>query len=461
MTKTTAGRIVLGLLSVAYALMVLSRAPTDPIQAPDTAAYLGFSPAVPAGYPVFLQTLGPKGAMLAQPTLYACAIAWLGVETLALSGSLWVALAVWSGAIAIPDLTTYHFSLLTESLFMTLSIALLAAVVRFVRRPTEVIAILMAGICGCAAAVRAPGLGYVPVVPLSVWLQWNHLPRARRAWMLAAPLVVFIALAAAQRTVAVIVHRSDLTSLAGRALFAKASLIDAAATSPPDADPLRRRLDSILETRFEPVRRSVALASTDVRSVLLLFYETCMQGPCAADLGRGAWMPRWFNDLLLERALLRIERAPFAFVSLTMHEYRALWIPLRLHHPATSRDLNAFLESHRPLPFQHEALSLIPLDTQPREWLRIAQPIVALAGFTTGALMVLGVVMAAWRRTLSPALAAACLTATAAHGGLLITAMFAAGIGRYALTFWPLVMTSCSLLAFSLSGSLARIVARR
>src|SRR4051812_29611087 len=87
-----AGRTVIGLLSIAYALLLLFRAPADPIRAPDTAAYVGFSPAVPPGYPAYLQALGPKGAMLSQPVAYAAAIAWLGLETLALTGTLWVAL---------------------------------------------------------------------------------------------------------------------------------------------------------------------------------------------------------------------------------------------------------------------------------------------------------------------------------------------------------------------------------
>jgi hypothetical protein len=444
-------------LSALYAGFLVVRAPADPIRAPDTIAYLGFSPAVPAGYPAFLAMVTPKGAEISQPILYAAAVAWIGLEALALTSSVGLALSVWLASVVIPQLSTYHVSLLSESLFMSLSAAFLASAVRFVRHPSERGAVLMGALAGVAATVRAPGHALAVVVAIAVLMEWRRLPSSRRLWTLAAPLVVIAIIAVAERAVSGAVHRSELTSLVGRSLFAKAALIDSPRM--PDAeDPLRRRLDDILEHRFEPARRTIDRESSDLRRVLQLFYETCVQGPCAEDLGHAPWTRRWYNDVVFERAGARIARAPLAYFGLTMDEYRSLWIPLRLHHPETSRQMRAFLAADHPIAFRHEALSLSPQDTQPYEVLRLVQPVVTLVAWGTGLLMVCGVLAAMLRRPLPPALAVGALAASMAHGGLLITALFAAGIGRYALSYWPTVAVATCFGVFGLARLVASLV---
>src|SRR5262249_14620620 len=146
------------------------RMPADPISAPDSAGYLGFAPIRPLGYPVFLQLLGGRGAILAQPFLYGCALAWLGLETLQITSSLLASTSVIFGATLIPDLITYHASLLTESLFMSESIAFVAALIGFVRNPSRHGAALAGTLAGLAALVRTTGFAFSLIVPIALRL---------------------------------------------------------------------------------------------------------------------------------------------------------------------------------------------------------------------------------------------------------------------------------------------------
>ncbi len=53
-----------------------------------------------------------------------------------------------------------------------------------------------------------------------------------------------------------------------------------------------------------------------------------------------------------------------------------------------------------------------------------------------------GLVAALAGRPLPPALAIACLAALAAHGGLLFTALLAAGFSRFMIGLWPAITTA-------------------
>lgn len=80
-------------LCLAYAVYCLVTLPAGPITTPDSAHYLSFSPIVPLGYPIFLSLVGARGAIIAQPVLYAAALALLGRETIRATGHTVLAVA--------------------------------------------------------------------------------------------------------------------------------------------------------------------------------------------------------------------------------------------------------------------------------------------------------------------------------------------------------------------------------
>ena len=429
-----------------YGLYLLLSRPPGPFTAPDSAGYLAFAPIHLLGYVSFLKLVGATGATIAQPVLFAVALACLGIATLRLTSSVTLSTAIMAAAIAIPDLQSYHYSVLTESLFMSCLVAFLACVIGFVRAPSARSVARASAMASLAAIVRSPGLALLVVVPAMMLIAWRRLGVGRAAVFMAAaaPAVMIVG---GERLAAHIVHGDSLTSLLGRDLFARAALIEASAPEKPAADPQQAQLEEALEARYAPVRRLLSLAAPDIRAVLTVYYETCLEGPCIEEIGTtdATVAPKAVNDILARAGLARLLRAPSGYVVLTARAYRSLWTAFRVRDPGTVPGLNAFIAQHRPLPFERLVFKVglrDPIEFQSSGPVRLLQPVVSAIGWVTGCLALLGVAAAAARRELPQTLMVACLGSLAAHGTLLFYALFAAGIGRYMLGVWPAVTTA-------------------
>lgn len=432
-------------LCASYAIFCLLSRPPGPITSPDSAGYLGFAPIHTLGYPLFLETVGARGAVVAQPLIYAMALASLGLETLRLTSSLPLAAAVVLASMAVPELNAFHASILTESLFMSGLIAFLATMIRLVRAPSWKTIAMASGLVALAAIFRRTGLAFIPVLLIMTAMEWRRLPANRTAAM-AALVFPLLAVLGVERLAAHARHGDEVTSIMGRHLFAKASLMDAPASADPGADPLRARLRHHLAVDAAPVRQFIERAPADTRGPLTLYYERCFQGPCVKELGWDyPWAGRQLNDVLEELGRERILAAPVNFARLTYRDFASLWAVAGQRHPRTARGLNEFVAAHRPVPFEHEAFKIDPkdpLEFQPLAAVRFMQPVVIGIGFLTGALALAGVIAALAGRPLPPVLAVACLAALTAHAGLLFTALFAAGNGRFLISMWPAVATA-------------------
>lgn len=455
--KRSHSAAILVALCATYAIVCVSTRPPGPFTSPDSDVYLSFSPIVPAGYPAFLRLVGDRRAIVVQAVVYATACAFLGVETLALSSSLTFGGAVIAAAIAVPGLTTYHASILTESLFMSGLVGFLAAVIRFTRAPSLGSAATAAALAGLATTLRSTGYAFLPVLVVMVLLHRRQLGGRFASVMLAATLPL-LAIAGGERLTARALHGDRLLSLMGRHLFAKAALIE---TPPPLTrwdDGLRQGLQQELDVNFASIRALIAAAPRDVRAVMTLYYETCLQGPCVSELGEsrpGSENPK-LADALAQVSRRRIARAPMAFARLTATEYAALWTPYKQHHPDAAPSLNTLITAGRPLPFEWQAFRLRAADApafEPYPVVRWLQPIVRTLGWLTGGLAVLGMAAGMQGRERPPPLAVACLAALSAHAGLLISAVFAAGIARFIVALWPAITTAALFAAWSIYTS--------
>jgi hypothetical protein len=431
-------------LTISYAAYCLFRNPPGPLTAPDSPGYLGFLPIHTLGYPIFLKVFGANGAIVAQPLLFAIALTYLGLETLHLTSSVTLAGAIVIAVMLTPQLTMYHASILTESLFVSGLLMFLATSIRFVRRPSSAGAALAAVIAGLTATVRRTGLVFLPVLLIMVLLQWRRLPQ-RRWSILASAVFPMLLVLFGERLAARAIHGEHVGSLLGVHLFAKAAMIEAPAPR-ASAGSDHARLQRQLAVEYAPMRQLIDRAPREIRSVLTLYYEGCLQSKCVQELQRS--MPlsdaRW-NDLLTQVGLERISRAPLRFALLTATHYRSLWTVSKQHHPVTAPVLNAFIASNRPLPLERDTFALGPredLEFRSIEAVRFIQPIVMLVGWFTGCCAVLGVAASASGRLPPPALSAACLAALTAHGGLLFTAILAAGISRFMVSLWPAIATA-------------------
>lgn len=426
-------------LCAAYAIYCLVTNPAGPITTPDSIRYLEMWPNYPLGYQLFLRLTGANTAIIAQPILYAAALAWLGREIVRATRSPWLALAVLIGSMALPQIREFHASILSESLFLSLVVVFLALSVRFMHHPTWRLMAMIAITAGVSATVRRTGFAFVPVMLVMVLLA--RVPR----YFLAA-IAPFAVIAGLDHAVTTMIHGGNASSLTGRHLFAKAALIEAP-PAPSATDPVRRALDDQLEHAYAPIRQMLARAPSHVRAVLTIYYETCLQGGCAdqARAATGETTEARQTDVMGNAGLARIRRAPLSFLQLTWMHYGSLWTVNRLRHPDIAADLNAFLATHRPLPYEELAMALGPdrtLEFRGSEIVRYAQYAFLAIAIVTALLALAGLAAAITHRHLPPAIATAGVAAMALHAGLALTALLAAGFARFLLGLWPALVVA-------------------
>ena len=331
-------------LCAAYVAYCLFTNPAGPLTTPDSFHYLNSSPIVPLGYPFFLKIFGARGAVIVQPILFSGALAFLGSEIARLTRSTLLAVLVVVGCMALPQIREYHASILSESLFLSLLIVFLGLAVRFAYHPTWHLMVLVATTAGLNATVRRTAFALVPVMLMMVLLERYRLRGSQPALFFVAALAPFLVIIGAEQAAAPLVHAGKSSSLMGRHMFAKAALIDAA-PAPSSSDPVRTALDAQLQTDYAPIREFLASAPRDIRGVLSMYYETCLQGGCV-DRSR-ALMPNLDESVQTEAmghaGTSRIFRAPMAFLDLVVMNYQALWTVERLRHPDRAPALTAFV----------------------------------------------------------------------------------------------------------------------
>src|SRR5687768_12485137 len=193
-------------LCAAYVAYCLGTNPAGPFTTPDSVHYLNTAPIVPLGYPFFLKIVGARGAIVAQPILFAGALAFLGREIVLLTRSTWLAVAVVAGSMALPQLREFHASILSESLFLTLLVTFLALGVRFAYHPTWHWMVLIATAAGLSATVRRTGIALLPVMLFMVLLQRHHLKASRPALFFIAALAPFLVILGAEQAIAPVAH---------------------------------------------------------------------------------------------------------------------------------------------------------------------------------------------------------------------------------------------------------------
>lgn len=443
--------IVFSLCAV-YVAFCLATNPAGPITTPDSVRYLESWANYPLGYPFFLSLVGARGATIAQPVIYGAALAFLGAGIVRLSRSTWLAVAVVIGCAALPQIREFHASILTESLFLSLGVTILGLAVRFAYYPTWRGLVLIAIVAGMSATIRRTGFAFLPLMIIMALIERHRLKSPQPA-LLATALAPFLVIFGLEQAAAQIVHEHP-SSLSGRHLFAKAALIDAPA-APANTDPLRAALDQHLQSDYAPIREFLASAPADIRAVLTLYYETCLQGGCV-DRSRDL-MPT-LNEadqtrILGDAALARIGRAPMAFLSLVARNYFSLWTVDRLHHPDRAARLTAFIATHRPMPFERMTFSLEPdhvLEFAPSPRVRYMQWVMTALGVWTALLAGLGLVALLMPSRFRPLLIFAAVSALAAHGALLLTALLAAGFSRFTLGLWPAIVVAATAGAWAL-----------
>ncbi len=414
---------------------------------PDSATYIIFQAHRTAGYPIFLNALGVTTAVRLQPLLYVLALLFLWRElSLTVKGHVLPSVCVLLCFIN-PEVNSYHNMVMTESLFMTLSIFMIVFIVRFLSLPTLSSAALASLFAALAAIVRPTGYAFFPALFLLAVFRWRLIEGHRLAFM-AAALLPAILICGIERAGSKLYHGAEETGMVGPHLYAKAALLDAPAATPP-ADPHKVALQKALESDFAPIRQIVSeIPRWEVREVISEFYENCLEYDCSASVKDSLGLPLpAVNRLSGEVALTRIENAPEAFALLVWDRYRSLWTLYQATHPANLPALRTFLDQHRPMPFESGLQRDSPefRATMPPSQLAVfVQPGILVIGALTLMLGVSGLAGACYR-ILETRLAASSLLSLALHGSMLLTAVSALGLRRFTFGLWPMMMAALIL----------------
>jgi hypothetical protein len=435
----------------------LSAFPVDtPLLQADSSTYIAFAPHRTAGYPMFLEAvtallngLGP--VVYVQLWIFSLALAALGLALFRLTGCALLSVAVSLGVLLVPELRAFHFVILTESLFLSLTLLILAQLAALARGASLGRLAVLSGLTGVAVALRPVGYSFVPLIALGLVFQWQAWRgRAPRA-LLAAVLPLALAVGA-EYFAYHLRHGPDRQSLAGSHLFAKAGLADAGADARGAAPGALGELSDRLEHDLGDLRRFLAESpGFAVRSHLMVNYESFLQTGFAVDARRRASREsgRPEDALLTEVALARLRRAPLDYLRLTLDHYRALWTIRKETHPDTARRTAAYLESNRPIPFEAE-MGYLRRAAEPNPRARLERALILAVGAATFAVAVLSLVTLAARGRVAGAFGVAALSAMMVHGNFLLIGMTALGLPRYTMAMWPAMAVALALTAWAI-----------
>ena len=416
-------------------------APDVPLITPDSEGYLEFAPSRTGGYPFFLALLKPvvrdlHDYAIAQRSLYAIAILILCWQLLATTNSLIVALVAELALLGNRDLSLYdinkfHFTILTESIFLSTSALLLACAMAYLRTGTGGRLSLASALAGYATAIRPTGLAFFPALVVLA----AAAPGRLRLWSRMVIIALCFAGVLALESVYYRAHHpGPRTSMLPVQMLGKAGMIDV-----PDAAQLissapqpARPLQQALETSLAPVRKLISEApNLPARCWLLVHYETFVEYRFALP-ERAALVAASGNEGLLEAAFARLRSGLRDYLRVTGDHLACLWSSAMISDKEATM-LAAYLASHRPLPFE-EALPEFRATSLPALALRRAM----MEGVGIVLLMAsLGLIaMLVRRRTPNRELTLAGFCGVTVHAGVVLTALTGVGIARYTEGLW-------------------------
>jgi hypothetical protein len=435
-----------------YGLVLAVHPPDVALIEPDSDTYVHFGEYRTAGYPLFISAARALGAALemlplVQLTLSCAALAFLGWATARVAPSrIWAPMLVLA-ILVNPFLAETHFQILTESLFITLTMVIVGLLALYLHAPGSGLVAMTGVAMGLAIATRPTGYAFLPLLPVAALLVPDQ-KRWRRA------IAVAIGLAAAATVIGLEMatyherHGPERRTLLARHLFAKAGLVEAGVPNPyPQGDP-RRAVWQALDEGARGARSLIREAPSFGASAHIgAAYELELQYRFATAKIQTAASALAVHpdDIRREVAFAILSSAPRDYLGLTWHHYVRSWTLFAANHPRETPALADYLASRRPLPLD-EAGGSLDEDLQPSPLALFVQPAVHALWLIT--IAVAGVVAArlARRRAVSAALATAAVLSLMVNGNFALVSLTGNVQPRYTLAMWP-AMIACAAFA--------------
>lgn len=159
-----------------------------------------------------------------QVWIYAASLAALGRAVLSATGSTLFTLGLLAANCINPEVNRFHFILLTESLFVSLTVLIIAGLIQVIHRPDWRSAACLSGLMGLAIALRPVGYAFLPLLPLLAIVRWRAL-LPRRGLILVALVLPAVAVVLLETSVYAQHHGLPRKSLASVHAIGKASVV--------------------------------------------------------------------------------------------------------------------------------------------------------------------------------------------------------------------------------------------
>ena len=365
--------------------------PYFPLLEPDSPGYLEFDSNRTAFYPWFLRVSLRLGLTLEQITyvqiaLFSAALLVLFAALMRARASKWViaAVAVLFGANSY--FSGFHRTIMSESLFFTLTILITAWWIDYLRTGKAKF-LALTGLCvGFSIGIRPPGIMLAPMVVISVWLMW-HRRNVSVLVLIAAVIGPLVVGPVVERLLYRLEHGGRLESVLSFALMGKAAMLVREQTTftGPHAQTLNR-LGKELYATYVPVHEFLQnLPSTAALPALTGGYEGIAQFQILTQEIAG-----WSANTGLPGDVLRNELGYQSitdnipeYLRLSLIHYIGQWSVTSLTFPPTARTVNNYVATFSPPPLE-DRLGKIVFLHPPVSWRSIVvYPAFLIAGLVS------------------------------------------------------------------------------
>ena len=438
---------------VGYVAIALFLPRAFPLLELDSRSYIEFATTRTAIYPSFVRALGWLGLGLQQITyvqlvLFVPALALLIVSMLRWGVPRIGIVAFIGGLIASFHFPSYHWTIMTESIFFTVIVIAAACCLDYLRTSRI---IFLSGVCACVgvlAAIRPAGLTLAPIIIILLRLKWHRRDVSTSAAVVAIVGSVLIG-PVTERLLFRTVHGDQRSSLLPVTMLGKAAMLvrqDMVFTG-PHASSLNELRERLFET-YGPVQTYLAhLPSLVAYPVETAAYEVLAQSDAlTTELEAIAAKTGVSADVLRTELGRQAIRHNFSgFIRLSLTHYVGQWSMMALRFPPTSRAINAYVASNPNVPFSDKIGDLY-LHPPARPIAMLVYPsMLAIGGLT----LILGLFTAIYM--VRPALGEtgplrdllpAAVFATTVHSYAFAISLVNIATPRYLVAVYPLILLS-------------------
>ena len=416
---------------------------------PDSPGYLSFSPYRTAGYPLFLMIfqkldISLHAVSLVQLTLYNIAVSFVMYSMRQASMPKFLVVLAFIGLALNPYLTQLHFSILTDSLFVTLILMIIASLILFLNNKDSIYLLSLGIFIGLTIAIRPSAYSLAPFLVLVIVVGCLYQRRINIKYFLAGFLPLLFLIFGE-----IFIYHSFHQQAVGRNTMLSIHLFGKGAMLQPDkvsfSGPMKKelkKLDIKVDRAMKPVRSLIENApNKEIANYLQRHYEVFAQYQLLSKerslLAQSAGVHN--EELLTAWGLSRIKNDISGYLSLTFNHYQSLWLIDSKRYPPNAKKLDQYLQQSRPLPYESKPSNYIE-HSQPNNIAYLIRFImIFLFLLTTLSSLFLLKKICCMQLPSYPIILSGLLS-LAIHGNFLLTALIGVGMKRYALDMWPMLV---------------------